>query len=365
MKNFFKKIIQKIKSIPHSSEPQTETKEENSRIGLHFSFRGVRIVKCVRREEELAVEFVEGKDFERKIFRSNKINDQLREELSNFEEINLKSNLGLNGSNIKEKYKFFPHVEEEEIEKMINGEIETSDFKSEGEIIDYAIMGETDKQVLVLITGVSKKKIYKILDFIKNFSFYPYYVEPSPTALKRILAFNDDINSDTNCLVVNDNEDNLSISIYKGNSLVLNRKISSIGGNAINKAISKKVNVSLEEAREIKKELDLEERGGSNQNSGVSTVVKDLLMRTVVELERSIQYFINENPDSDIHKIFITGPILVKNIDNYLAEKLNIEVELINPFKKLKVSSEKNLNDTTLSPYSFAIATGLALRDFV
>lgn len=81
-----------------------------------------------------------------------------------------------------------------------------------------------------------------------------------------------------------------------------------------------------------------------------------------VEIERSIQYFNNENPESGIDQVFLTGLNLFPDLDAYLSDKLKLQTEFISPFEKFNCG---NSIPKEKLDYSYAIAAGLVLREFI
>ena len=63
------------------------------------------------------------------------------------------------------------------------------------------------------------------------------------------------------------------------------------------------------------------------------------------------------NPQAYFNKIYITGGSAnLIGLKDFMADNLNSEVELLDPFEKL------TLNETLNNPYQYSIAVGCALR---
>ena len=65
----------------------------------------------------------------------------------------------------------------------------------------------------------------------------------------------------------------------------------------------------------------------------------------------------------NIDDFYLTGDFISDNLLNKLKEQLNVSLNLINPFKELKIQSHLDTNEfISKRPYAFSSAAGIALR---
>ena len=83
-----------------------------------------------------------------------------------------------------------------------------------------------------------------------------------------------------------------------------------------------------------------------------------------LELKKAIDLYYTNNPDMALNKIILSGGgSRVKGLDQFLTEEIGLEVEMLNPFKKVQTDS-KNIDQEYLSYIApeMAISLGLAIR---
>ena len=83
-----------------------------------------------------------------------------------------------------------------------------------------------------------------------------------------------------------------------------------------------------------------------------------------VEIQRSFDFFRATTSDQEIHQILISGgSARVKHLDNFLGQRLKIEVQVNNPLQNVKVNPKKfDAEFLSENAAAAAVAVGLALR---
>jgi len=368
-KNKFKKDKEKPK-ISHKKVPKGTGK---SLIGIDLFSSGIRVVEYSKVDDRFSITVLDKKDFFENIDQEspNIVKDNLGKYLSEINYTGQFVNAVIGNSDIKVEFKRLPYVDSKELEKIMEVEKERDDFDLEKEILDYAVLGEIEdesgKKLLIIIVSIPKAPALKLATLLENISLKLRYIEIAPLTLVRLLKFNKKLNSKSNYIIVNNDVDNVSVSLLKGDLFCLNRKFYSVGENVIVKAIAEGLEVDFVEAYKLKREFEfvVDKQYESDKEKKLFTVINSIFEREVIELERSIQYFINEYPTSNIEKIFLTGINLTKGLNKYLSESISLPVEIINPFEKLKEMPSKDSQDDSSHAYTYAIAAGLALREFI
>ncbi len=141
-----------------------------------------------------------------------------------------------------------------------------------------------------------------------------------------------------------------------------------IAGNTINKSLQRIFDCSFEDAEKLKKKgqilvtpdekeatLAQDDQDSLQVSNTIVTVMKDL----VAEIQRSLDFFLSQNPDRQVNRILLCGgSCTIQGLDRYFSQELRMNVETFDPFAGL-VSD--NLPDPSLRP-AFAVAVGLATR---
>ena len=121
--------------------------------------------------------------------------------------------------------------------------------------------------------------------------------------------------------------------------------------------------MTFEEAEKYKFEYGVtEERVAQADGVGLSTLEisdKPTEEQIVIEVKRSLRYYVKEAGNSDFRKVLLVGgSAKLKGLPEYLQEQLNIPTEVFNPFVSLELPEKlKDKKDPQL-----ALAIGLAMR---
>jgi len=178
-------------------------------------------------------------------------------------------------------------------------------------------------------------------------------------ALSNVFEANYDLQQYKNVALVNIGASKTSINIIQNGVPVFTRDSSS-GTNFQTDALERMLKISREDAEKIK-------RGESVTGvapESAETIISGASDEIYAEIYRSFEYFRSSVSDEGIQRIFVSGgAALMKGFPETMAERLGVDVEVLDPFKKLKVAekAEASLSARALAPLA-AVAVGLALR---
>jgi type IV pilus assembly protein PilM len=135
-----------------------------------------------------------------------------------------------------------------------------------------------------------------------------------------------------------------------------------LGGNAVTESIQNRLSVTFEEAEKIK----IEGAAGMavSENSIVSEELLFFAEPICLEIERSVDYFRSTYGGGDIKQVLISGGgAKIPGIAAELTQRLGIDTEVINPFRKIDYNKKEIDEATTIDigPIA-AVAVGLGLR---
>jgi type IV pilus assembly protein PilM len=148
-----------------------------------------------------------------------------------------------------------------------------------------------------------------------------------------------------------------NINVVKNGASVFLRDFS-LGGNAVTEAIQEKFGISFEEAERMKVE-------GTGGDDATERDFKESLLSFAevicLEIERSVDYFRSTSGGEDIKRILLSGGgAKIPGIAVDLTQRLNIETEIIDPFKKIDYN-KKTIDQTYMDSIGPAIAVGIGL----
>lgn len=151
----------------------------------------------------------------------------------------------------------------------------------------------------------------------------------------------------------------MSINIIENGISSLIRYIQ-IGGNNYTDAIQRDFNLKYEDADLVKKGKQL-----PNVNpKAVSNILRQISSDLVSDIQRSFDFYRSSSSNEKIDKIYVSGGCAkIKGLVPFMSNKLQVPVEMMNPFKNIEVAERVfNIEELQDKAPQAAIATGLALR---
>jgi len=142
-----------------------------------------------------------------------------------------------------------------------------------------------------------------------------------------------------------------------------------IAGHSITQQISKEFGVTLEEAETMKRKHGFVALGGpyaepeSEVAAAVSKIVRNVMTRLHGEINRSIGVYRTQQKGNPPNKLYLAGgSSIMPFTDRFFADKLNMEVEYLNPFKAVQLSPTIDAKALEEKAHAFSQVVGLALR---
>jgi len=265
--------------------------------------------------------------------------------------------VGLAGhSSVIVKRVSLPEMSEEELSESIKFEAEQYiPFDIEDVNLDFQILGPKEEpgQMDVILVAVKKDIINDFLSVVKEAGLNPVIVDVNSFALENIYEVNYEIEPDKNIAIVNIGASTINMNILKGGLSVFTRD-SAVGSNIHTEALQREFNITYETAERLKKGEPVENVSSEDALSAIELASEEI----IGEVNRSIEYF-----NEDINEVVLSGGCaLIKDFPKLLADKLGIEVKVMNPFKNIKIPKRFDITYIEEIVPLAAVAAGLALR---
>jgi type IV pilus assembly protein PilM len=130
------------------------------------------------------------------------------------------------------------------------------------------------------------------------------------------------------------------------------------GGNDFTRAIAETLNLSFEDAEDLKIEYGIKSANGGAENSKVDLALKNSLDYLVREIKLTLGAFHAFNGDMSLeHMYLFGGGATLSGLPEYFQSRLEIPVQSADPVKDLKVEQPPEKD-----PLLYSVAIGLALR---
>jgi type IV pilus assembly protein PilM len=249
-----------------------------------------------------------------------------------------------------------PEMSEEELSESIKFEAEQYiPFDIDEVNLDFQILGPKEEpgNMDVILVAVKKDTINEYISVVKEAGFNPLIVDVNSFALENIYEINYTIESEKNVAIVNIGASTINMNVLKGGISVFTRD-SAVGSNLHTEALQRDFNLTYEAAERLKQGHPVE---NVSQEEALS-VIESVSDEIIGEVSRSFEYF----PEDISEVILCGGCTFVRDFPRLLAEKVGIEVKVIEPFKNIRIPKRFDVTSIEEMGPIAAVAAGLALR---
>lgn len=270
----------------------------------------------------------------------------------------------LSGHSVIVKKVNFPTMDEEELRELIKDEagkyLPFDDMETVS--YDFQILSENEfnpNQMDVIIVAAKKEIVNGYTDAIQKAGYLPVIMDVDSFALETMYEDNYDFEDNEMAVLINIGASITNINVVKGGASIFTRDFT-LAGNSITEAIQRKLGITFEEAERIKIE-------GSGGDESAEREFRESLLYYAEpicsEIERSVDYFRSTYGGDIKHVLISGGSVNIPGIVNDLTQRLSVETEIANPFKKIGYNT-KIFDPQTIGKITpiAAVGVGLALR---
>ena len=285
-----------------------------------------------------------------------------------FQRCRIKTNsvsTALSGHSVIVKRISLPVMSEAELAESIHWEAEQYiPFEIEDVNLDYQILegsslsGEGNMDVL--LAAAKRDKINDYVGVISQAGLTPTTVDIAAFALQNAFEANYEFEPHQVVALVDVGAAVSSISVLHGGTSVYWRDIN-VGGNVYTDAIQKELNLSAEQAEQLKRGEEVDGIPYERVLPILASVNEDVGS----EIQKTLDFFKQISPtDEPLDRMYLTGGTAsVVHLKESLAERLGTQVEVFNPFRKMPPSGRDASPDLVNEMIPTAsVAVGLALR---
>ena len=271
----------------------------------------------------------------------------------------------LSGHSVIVKRISLPVMSEAELAESIHWEAEQYiPFDIEDVNLDYKILEGSslsgDGNMDVLLAAAKKEKINDYVGVISQAGLNATTVDIASFALQNAFEANYEFEPEQVIALVDIGAAVSSISVLHGGTSVYWRDIN-IGGNQYTDAIQKELNLSAEQAERVKRGEEIDGMPYERVLPIISAVNDDV----GAEIQKTLDFFKQISAtDQMLDKLFLSGGAAqVVHLKESLAERLDSQIEVLNPFRKITPAGRdvtpEVVND--MMPAA-SVAVGLGLR---
>ncbi|MFH1080696.1 MAG: type IV pilus assembly protein PilM [Pseudomonadota bacterium] len=259
----------------------------------------------------------------------------------------------------------FPTMEAPELRDMIHDEANKYlPFDNMDDVnYDFQILGQNEynpHQMDVMLVAAKNDIITDYIEAIENAGLTVMIMDVDTFCLETTYEANYDFDPADIVAMVNIGASITNINVVKGSMSIFTRDFT-LAGNTITEAVQSGRSLTFEAAEALK--ID-----GPDADDITRDAFRNSLLSYAdpicTEIERSIDYFRSTSGGDSIKKILLSGGVAaIPGITGDLTQRLGIETEILNPFRKIdcnkKVLPPERIDE--IRPIA-AVAVGLALR---
>lgn len=258
-----------------------------------------------------------------------------------------------------------PQMGEKELRSSISYEAEQyipipiKDVNFDTQILDNVI-GDKDK-MNVMMVAAKKTIISKYIYILGKAGLTARALEPSSLALGRVFA-DSAPDPDQAVIVLQIGAADSQIAIVAGKYVRFTRSIN-VGGVDLTKAVEQSLGFDTAQAEEYKKTYGLDMRQADGK---VAAAIRPVFDQILNEVKRARIFYTTHNPNVMINRVIIGGgTALMPGLLFHVANNLDIEVELANPWRNIEFSKALEQQKEQIMEHgpTYITAVGLALKE--
>jgi type IV pilus assembly protein PilM len=271
---------------------------------------------------------------------------------------------GVSGHSVILKNIILPPMSREELEESIDWHAEEHIPYDLADVsLDYQVTAENSEATNVLIAACKRERIDNIKQAIQLAGKTPVVIDVDTFALQNCYEVNYNPSESDVVTLLNIGASTMNVNIVKGTRSLFTRDIT-VGGSQFTDVLQRSLGLNFQQAEAVK-------RGVSEAVEGLEEKSIEPLMNNVteivaMEIQKTFDFYraTTEDNETVVQKILISGGgSKLAGLAGELSTRLELPVEVLDPFRNIKVDTKKFDPDylAEIVP-EMAVAVGLAVR---
>jgi len=298
------------------------------------------------------------------IMEMNVVSDVIQSVCSNHQVNSQRVVTGVSGHSVIIKNIVLPPMSAEELEESIDWHAEEHIPYDLADVsLDYHITAQNSDSTHVLIAACKRERIDNIRQAVQLAGKEPVTIDVDTFALQNCYELNYNPDESQVVTLLNIGASTMNVNIVKGTRSLFTRDIT-VGGSQFTDVLQRSLGLSFQQAEAVK-------RGVSQAVEGIEEKSIEPLMNNVteivaMEIQKTFDFYraTTEDNDTVVQKILISGGgSKLAGLAQDLSARLELPVEVLDPFRNIKVDAQKFDPDylSEIMP-EMAVAVGLAMR---
>lgn len=271
---------------------------------------------------------------------------------------------GVSGHSVIVKNIVLPPMNRDELEESIDWHAEEHiPFDLADVSLDYHITAQSNDSTQVVIAACKRERIDSLKQAVQLAGRQPVVIDIDTFALQNCYEINYQPDPSQTVALLNIGASTMNVNIVQGVNSVFTRDIT-VGGSQFTDILQRNLGLSFQQAEAVK-------RGVADVSTDVDEKAIEPLMNNVtdmvaMEIQKTFDFYRATTEDSgvNVQKILISGGgSKLAGLAEDISAKLELPVEVLDPFRQIKVDTRKFDPDylSEIMP-EMAVAVGLAVR---
>lgn len=271
---------------------------------------------------------------------------------------------GVSGHSVIIKNIVLPSMGQDELEESIDWHAEEHiPYDLSDVSLDYQVTAEDAEETQVLIAACKRERIDNIKQAIQLAGKQPVVIDVDTFALQNCYEVNYQPDESQVVTLLNIGASTMNVNIVQGGRSLFTRDIT-VGGSQFTDVLQRSLGLSFQQAEAVK-------RGVAEASEGIEETAIEPLMDNVtdlvaMEIQKTFDFYRATTDDAEmvVQKILLSGGgSKLAGLAEDLSAKLELPVEVLDPFRSIKVDTKKFDPDylSEIMP-EMAVAVGLAVR---
>ena len=271
---------------------------------------------------------------------------------------------GVSGHSVIIKNIVLPPMSKEELEESIDWHAEEHIPYDLADVsLDYQITAETPESTSVLIAACKRERIDNIKQAVQLAGKMPVVIDVDTFALQNCYEVNYQPDDAQVVTLLNIGASTMNVNIVQGTRSLFTRDIT-VGGSQFTDVLQRNLGLSFQQAEAVKRGV-MDGTEGVEEKS-IEPLINDVTEIVAMEIQKTFDFYRATTEDSEVavQKILISGGgSKLAGLAEELSRRLELPVEVLDPFRSIKVDTRKFDPDylSEIMP-EMAVAVGLAVR---
>jgi type IV pilus assembly protein PilM len=271
---------------------------------------------------------------------------------------------GVSGHSVIVKNIVLPPMSRDELEESIDWHAEEHIPYDLADVsLDYHVTAETAESTQVLIAACKRERLDNLKQAVQFAGKQPVVIDVDTFALQNCYEINYQPTDAETVALLNIGASTMNVNIVRGNRSLFTRDIT-MGGSQFTDVLQRSLGLSYQQAEAVKRGVtdvtqDVDEKA-------IEPLMDNVMEMVAMEIQKTFDFYraTAEDGGVQVNKILISGGgSKLAGLPEELSSRLEVSVEVLDPFRQIKVDTRKFDPDylSEIMP-EMAVAVGLALR---